>query len=144
MRSLGKAKLATSVLLRAATSQYDKALEKHLSRARLTTQQFTVLEAVSALPKRQREIGTATAIDRSTLSTIVHHLIARGLLKSEQAKIDSRAQTVRLTKAGRGALQRARSAREMADADMIGRIGAERADDFLEALARISNVSAAP
>ena len=76
----------------------------------LTTTQLLVMEAVHVLPgAAQTQLTAATLVDRSTLSTVVRHLIEAGFVVRTTNEADQRAYSVDLTKAGRTTLKEARA-----------------------------------
>ncbi len=81
-----------------------------------TQRQFAVLAAVAENEGlTQTALVRATGIDRSTLAELVARMIVKGLLARERSAADARANTVRLTEAGRTAL--AEAAPKVAEAD---------------------------
>ena len=73
--------------------------------AGLTQRQYTVLAAAGAGDGvSQSDLVRATGIDRSTLADLVARMIAKGLLERERSATDARANTVRLSAAGKAAL----------------------------------------
>ncbi len=90
------------------------ALDYHLDAAgpsALTQRQFTVLSAAAgAEGMTQNDLVRATGIDRSTLADLVARLLTKGLLLRERSATDGRANTVRLSDAGRDALAEGASA----------------------------------
>ena len=71
----------------------------------LTQRQYAVLTAVAHNPGlTQTDLVKSTGIDRSTLADMVARMISKGLLERERSTMDARANTVRLTEAGRAEL----------------------------------------
>jgi DNA-binding MarR family transcriptional regulator len=85
------------------------ALEAQLLRdARLSGADYTVLVPLSAAPNcvlRARELGTEIGWDRSRLSHQVTRMEKRGLVDREECSEDGRGSMVRLTEAGRHAIE---------------------------------------
>ncbi len=101
----------------------------------LTQRQFAVLSAVMAKEGcTQSELVRATGIDRSTLAELVARLIGKDLLARERSTLDARANTVRLTDAGRTAVQEAAPRVAQADARILALMPGARRDAFLKTL----------
>ena len=101
----------------------------------LTQRQFAVLSAVMAKEGcTQSELVRATGIDRSTLAELVARLIGKNLLARERSTLDARANTVRLTEAGRAAVQEAGPKVARADARILALAPGPKRDAFLKTL----------
>lgn len=101
----------------------------------LTQRQYAVLSAVLAREGcTQSELVRATGIDRSTLAELVARLIGKNLLGRERSTLDARANTVRLTDAGRAAVQEAAPKVAAADARILALMPGARRDTFLKTL----------
>jgi DNA-binding MarR family transcriptional regulator len=101
----------------------------------LTQRQFAVLSAVMAKEGcTQSELVRATGIDRSTLAELVARLIGKDLLARERSTLDARANTVRLTDAGRGAVQEAAPKVVQADNRILALMPGSKRDAFLKTL----------
>jgi MarR family transcriptional regulator, temperature-dependent positive regulator of motility len=101
----------------------------------LTQRQFAVLSAVMAKEGcTQSELVRATGIDRSTLAELVARLIGKDLLARERSTLDARANTVRLTDAGRAAVQEAAPKVAEADARILALMPGAKRDAFLKTL----------
>jgi DNA-binding MarR family transcriptional regulator len=101
----------------------------------LTQRQFAVLSAVMAKEGcTQSELVRATGIDRSTLAELVARLIGKDLLARERSTLDARANTVRLTDAGRAAVQDAAPKVAEADARILALMPGAKRDAFLKTL----------
>jgi MarR family transcriptional regulator, temperature-dependent positive regulator of motility len=101
----------------------------------LTQRQFAVLSAVMAKEGcTQSELVRATGIDRSTLAELVARLIGKDLLARERSTLDARANTVRLTEAGRAAVQEAGPKVAQADARILALVPGPKRDAFLKTL----------
>jgi DNA-binding MarR family transcriptional regulator len=101
----------------------------------LTQRQFAVLSAVMAKEGcTQSELVRATGIDRSTLAELVARLIGKDLLARERSTLDARANTVRLTDAGRAAVQDAGPKVAQADARIMALVPGAKRDAFLKTL----------
>ena len=114
----------------------------------LTQRQFAVLSAVMAKEGcTQSELVRATGIDRSTLAELVARLIGKDLLARERSTLDARANTVRLTDAGRTAVQEAAPKVAEVDARIMALVPSAKRDTFLKTLrdmARAAGKSEAP
>jgi len=101
----------------------------------LTQRQFAVLSAVMAKEGcTQSELVRATGIDRSTLAELVARLIGKDLLARERSTLDARANTVRLTDAGRTAVHEAGPKVAQADARIMALVPGAKRDAFLRTL----------
>jgi MarR family transcriptional regulator, temperature-dependent positive regulator of motility len=101
----------------------------------LTQRQFAVLSAVMAKEGcTQSELVRATGIDRSTLAELVARLIGKDLLGRERSTLDARANTVRLTDAGRAAVQEAAPKVAEADARILALVPGAKRDAFIKTL----------
>ena len=87
------------------------ALQEQLLRdAGLSGSEYVVLVALSHAPGgvlRARELGTELDWDRSRLSHLVRRMEKRGLVSREECTDDARGSMVRLTRAGRTAVDEA-------------------------------------
>ena len=93
-------------LMRAAESVAAR-LAPHLSRAGLTTSQFSALEALYHLgPLCQRDLAKKILKSGGNITMVVDNLEKRGLVERERDAIDRRYITVRLTAAGRRLIQK--------------------------------------
>lgn len=106
----------------------------------LTHRQFTVLLAVAQNEgASQTQLVKATGIDRSTLADLVARLLKHGLLQRRRTREDGRTNTIKLSAAGRRALQSAQPGAAEVDRRIMDVVpkGAQR--DFLTALQAISD-----
>lgn len=91
--------------------ELDSALSRQLDRdARLSSADFALLVPLSESPDgmvRARELGREVDWDRSRLSHQVSRMEKRGLVEREQCETDARGQMVRITEAGRAAIEAA-------------------------------------
>lgn len=111
----------------------------------LTQRQFTVLAAASnAEGLTQNDLVRATGIDRSTLADLVARLLAKGLLLRERSATDGRANTVRLSDAGREALSQGAGAAAMADQRLLELLSPKKRDGFMKTLASLAAAADAP
>jgi MarR family transcriptional regulator, temperature-dependent positive regulator of motility len=108
----------------------------------LTQRQYAVLAAVAAHEGlTQTDLVHATGIDRSTLADLVARMIGKQLLTRERSAADARANTVRLTDAGRVALDGAAPRVAAADDRILKLLPARKRDGFLSVLAELSRAA---
>ena len=114
----------------------------------LTQRQFTVLAAAGAGDGvSQSDLVRATGIDRSTLADLVARMIAKGLLERERSSTDARANTVRLSEAGRIALVEGGKPAQKSDARLLDILPPKKRESFLKtltALAAAADAGGAP
>ncbi len=126
----GNARMAA----RAATKLYDE----HLRPSGLRATQLAVLWAVLALePVTARRIASTIVSDETTLSRNLKVLAADGLIDLVPGE-DRRERLVRLTRAGRRALERALPLWEQAQADMRDKLGAAGADTLTRGMLNLA------
>ena len=105
-----------------------------------TQRQYTVLVAAGAGEGlTQNDLVRVTGIDRSTLADLVARMLSKGLLERERSATDARANLVRLSEIGRGALSAAAAAAAQADASLLALVGPKKRDGFLKALVSLAN-----
>lgn len=110
------------LLRRTQQFAYDQ-FTQNLGGGDLTPRQFIVLVAVNeAEGLSQTDLVNRTGIDRSTLADMVARMIDRGLLMRKRTKEDARANSVRLTAAGRRALKAAEPGAEKAEETLLALI----------------------
>jgi DNA-binding MarR family transcriptional regulator len=90
------------------------------------------------------ELHQAFAHKRSTLTSILDRLVARGLVMREVSEEDRRTFVVRLTRAGRSVAARAYERLEALEARVIARVPKERLQELLTALASVERVASEP
>lgn len=113
--------------------------------ASLTQRQFTVLAAAGAAEGlTQNDLVRATGIDRSTLADLVARMLAKGLLERERSATDARANTVRLSEAGRIALGEGAGAAGAADERLLAHLAPKKRDTFLKLLAGLAAAADEP
>jgi len=97
---------------------------EELGPAAVTQRQFALLTAVAAYEgATQSDLVRVTGIDRSTLADMAARMIGKGLLARERSTSDARANAVRLTPAGRAALEDAAPKVARADARLLKLLG---------------------
>lgn len=105
----------------------------------LTQRQFTVLLAVDQNEGvSQTALVKLTGIDRSTLADLVARLVAQGYVQRRRDKEDGRANTVRITAAGKKALKMAQPGAEEVDKQILTAVAPAHRKVFVEALASLA------
>jgi DNA-binding MarR family transcriptional regulator len=113
--------------------------------ASLTQRQFTVLSAAAAADGlTQNDLVRATGIDRSTLADLVARMLNKGLLLRERSANDARANTVRLSDAGREALGEGAGAAADADERLLALLSPKKRETFLKTLAGLAAAADEP
>lgn len=103
--------------------------------AAITQRQHTVLAGAAASEgQTQNDLVRATGIDRSTLADLVARMLTKGLLERRRSVTDARANTVRLSQAGRAALAESVAAAEAADARLLSFLPGKKRQSFVKAL----------
>jgi DNA-binding MarR family transcriptional regulator len=111
----------------------------------VTQRQYTVLAAAAAQDGlTQNDLVRATGIDRSTLADLVARMLVKGLLVRERSATDARANSVRLSEAGRTALTAGATPATAADSRLLASLSAKKRDGFLRALATLTAETPAP
>ena len=101
----------------------------------VTQRQHAVLAAVAEKEgAAQADLVASTGIDRSTLADMVARMIDKGLLARERSALDARANAVRLTDAGREALDAIGPKTAAADAALMALLPKGKREALLEAL----------
>ncbi|MEP6968663.1 MAG: MarR family winged helix-turn-helix transcriptional regulator [Pseudomonadota bacterium] len=148
----GKTKPSREGLSASATHLLHRALQLALDYhaeaagpSAVTQRQFTVLAAAgTADGQTQNDLVRATGIDRSTLADLVARMAAKGLLEREPSATDARANTVRLSKAGREALARGATPAADADARLLAFLSPKKREAFLKTLATLAAAADGP
>jgi MarR family transcriptional regulator, temperature-dependent positive regulator of motility len=111
----------------------------------ITQRQFTVLAAAAAHDGlTQNDLVRATGIDRSTLADLVARMLAKGLLVRERSTTDARANSVRLSEAGRLALAAGSVPAIAADGRLLGFLSPKKREGFLKTLAALAQAADGP
>jgi DNA-binding MarR family transcriptional regulator len=114
-----------SHLLRLCGQHANDLFAQEMNGADITKPQFTVLSAVEAHEGiSQTELVTMTGIDRSTLAEMMRRMIDKGMLHRERTETDARANSVRMTGAGKKTLRNARTANERVEKTLVSPLSA--------------------
>ncbi|HEY1414591.1 MAG TPA: MarR family transcriptional regulator [Caulobacteraceae bacterium] len=129
---------ATHLLHRALQMALDYHSEAAGSGA-VTQRQYTVLAAAAAHDGlTQNDLVRATGIDRSTLADLVARMLVKGLLIRERSATDGRANSVRVSQAGRAALTAGAAPASAADSRLLSVLSPKKRDGFLKTLTAIT------
>jgi DNA-binding MarR family transcriptional regulator len=147
-----KGKASTDVLGGSATHLLHRALQIALDfhteaagAEGLTQRQFAVLAAAGAAEGlTQSDLVRSTGIDRSTLADLVARMIRKGLLERERSATDGRANSVRLSDAGRIALAEGAGPTAAADARFLELLSPKKRDTFVKILAGLADAATTP
>src|SRR5471030_2321699 len=142
----GKTKVAGDGLGASATHLLHRALQLALDfhaeaagPATITQRQFTVLAAAGAADGgTQNDLVRATGIDRSTLADLVARMIAKGLLERERSATDARANTVRVSQAGKQALAEGGKPAQRTDSRLLDLLPPKKRDSFVKTLTTLA------
>jgi DNA-binding MarR family transcriptional regulator len=109
----------------------------------LTQRQFAVLYAVDQQEgMSQTDLVKATGIDRSTLADMIVRLTGKEFLARKRTEEDARANSVRITAAGRRALKAAMPAVLKSEAKILEALPVRMRADFIKALTIIAKAAA--
>lgn len=101
----------------------------------VTQRQYAVLAAVETSEGlTQTDLVRITGIDRSTLADMAARMIKKGLLERERSASDARANAVRLTDAGREALEAARPMMAAADERLLRLLSSGKRESLVNIL----------
>lgn len=125
-------------LLHRAGQCADELFAKKIGKSDLTPRQFAVLMSVSKSEDlSQTALVDATGIDRSTLADIVRRLVERGLLARKRTKQDARMYAVRLSAAGRNAIESAAPGAVATNDALLASLPVSQRTAFVNALQKI-------
>jgi MarR family transcriptional regulator, temperature-dependent positive regulator of motility len=141
-----KGKPSTDVLAGSATHLLHRALQLALDyhseaagAGAVTQRQYTVLAAAAAHDgQTQNDLVRATGIDRSTLADLVARMLVKGLLVRERSATDGRANSVRLSQAGRAALATGAEPVSAADNRLLSVLSPKKREGFLKTLSAVA------
>ncbi|MEL7028380.1 MAG: MarR family transcriptional regulator [Pseudomonadota bacterium] len=151
---MAKFSLKTSpghLLRRAQQYSYDL-YTKEVGQKGPTPRQFAVLHTVSENEGlSQTDLVRRTGIDRSTLADMISRLIKKGYLARERTKTDARANSVKITAAGKKVLTAAQGAVVKSENAVLGVLPKTAQGTFMKALTtfadaldKIEEAAAAP
>jgi DNA-binding MarR family transcriptional regulator len=112
-------------------------LARHLAPIGLTPQQFFVLYALDTEQMALSVLSDSVGSDRSTISEMVSRLTEAGLLDKQDGPLDRRVRVIRLTRAGRALLNRAKPLAIEAEKQVVEMIPASQRKQFLACLAMV-------
>ena len=124
-------------LLHRACQRVDDLFSATGAEGGVTPRQYAVMRTLASQKDvSQTEISDLTGIDRSTLADIVRRLVGKGLVQRKRTKHDARMYAVRLTDAGREALNAATQAARSADNGLLSALNVTEREQFLDMLER--------
>ncbi|WP_137388356.1 MarR family winged helix-turn-helix transcriptional regulator [Rhodoligotrophos defluvii] len=126
-------------LLKRAAQYASNLFADQIGYSGLTHRQFTVLLAVAQNEgASQTQLVRITGIDRSTLADLVARLLKHGYLQRKRTREDGRTNAIKLSAAGRRALQAAQPGAALVDREIVNAIPRALQQDFLSALQAVS------
>ncbi|MBA4210183.1 MAG: MarR family transcriptional regulator [Parvibaculum sp.] len=127
------------LLRRAQQFAYEQFVQQ-MGASSLTPRQFIVLFAVNEEEGlSQTDLVNRTGIDRSTLADMISRMIKNGLLARKRTAEDARANSVRLTAAGRRALKGAMPKALAAEKALLDVLPKGVQNDLLKALGHLNS-----
>jgi MarR family transcriptional regulator, lower aerobic nicotinate degradation pathway regulator len=130
-------------LLRRAQQYANDLYTNEVESGGLTQRQFAVLFAVEQQEGvSQTVLVRMTGIDRSTLADMIVRMQSKDLLARKRTDEDQRANSVRITTAGRKALRAAMPAVLRSETQILEALPARMRTDFIKALTLIAKASA--
>ena len=131
--------------LHRASQVTSERLSTELGDSRLTSRQLVVLASIAADEgASQTAIGTATGIDRSTMSDVIRRLTKHGLVARKRTKDDARTYAIKLTHEGARVLQSARPVMERVEANMLAAISPKDRADLISLLGSLIDQGGQP
>jgi len=128
-------------LLRRAAQYASDVFAAEVGSKGLTHRQFAALLTVEQNEgASQTKLVELTGIDRSTLAELIARLTNTGLLQRRRAKQDARVNTVRLSAAGRRALEATQPGAKTADQRLLRALSKDQRKQFQQALVDINDV----
>lgn len=128
-------------LLRRAAQFASDLYSEEVGPKKLTHRQFTVLLAVDQNEgASQTDLVRITGIDRSTLADLISRMTANNLLQRKRTRSDARTNTVKLSAAGRRALEAAQPGAHSADRRLLRAMDTDRRRAFIDALSELNKV----
>ena len=131
-------KSVSHLLRRAQQYSYDQ-FTAHVGTGGLTPRQFVVLHAVAENEGlSQTDLVRRTGIDRSTLADMISRMLKKGLLGRQRTKTDARANAVKITAAGRRAMNSAAAKVQKADAAVLKVVPKSKQAELMRILSQIA------
>jgi DNA-binding MarR family transcriptional regulator len=132
--------LSPSHLIRRCSQRANDLFSQEPGASDLTKTQLTVLAAVEDNEgASQTKLVAMTKIDRSTLAEMMRRMIDKGLLHRERTESDARANSVRITAAGKKILRAARAANEKVEKALLAPLSPADRAKLVKLLAAIVN-----
>lgn len=126
------------LLRRAQQFAYDQFVQQ-MGSSSITPRQFIVLFAVNEEEGlSQTDLVNRTGIDRSTLADMISRMIKNGLLARKRTAEDARANSVRLTAAGRRALKSAMPKAVAAEKSLLDALPKTVQNDLMKGLSQLN------
>ncbi len=139
-KSLRQLEKSAFFLLRRAGQYAADLYAAEVGQSGLTPRQYIVMQAVEKEEGlSQTDLVERTGIDRSTLADVVQRLIKKHMLQRKRTKEDARANSIRLSAAGRRALGNTQPGAVSADRKLLAILNAEQRKQFLVSLRKISS-----
>jgi len=130
-------------LLHRTAQKADASFMRHS--AGLTPRLFEILKAVAAADGlSQNAIMAATAIDRSSVASLVARLVETGFLTRRKRSADNRTYAVLLTNDGRAALRRNLAVSARVDAELLSPFSRQEADQLWTLLRTLASSTQSP
>jgi len=131
-------KSVSHLLRRAQQYSYDQ-FANQVGNDGLTPRQFIVLTAVAENEGlSQTDLVRRTGIDRSTLADMISRMLKKGLLARQRTKADARANSVKITAAGRRAMNATTAKVQKADTAVLKVIPKGKQAELMRILTMIS------
>ena len=129
-------------LLRRAQQYANDLYTQEVGTDGLTPRQFAVLHAVDLHEGlSQTQLVRETGIDRSTLADMISRMLRKDLLARKRTEDDARANSVRITPAGRKALRAAMPAVTKSEQKILDLLPARTRGEFTKALSAIAQAA---
>lgn len=129
------------VLLRRAWYGLNQSFRQRIAHLEITPDQFSILRWLSEGDPRgmtQRAITDLMASDPNTITSTLTRMEKSGLITRDPHERDRRAHRVKLTRAGRGAFEKARKLAMELQEQVLGVLPADRRAAFLQELETIA------
>lgn len=128
--------------LRRATRAVSRHYDLRLAPTGLAITQYSLLRTLSRLqPATASALGAAMGLDRTTLVRNLKVLAGRGFVADSPSAVDKRSRELRLTEAGRLAMESAEPLWRAAQLELEERLGRRMLDELSAALATLSTLA---